>query len=73
MIMMLERGKPIVIGNWGKRWENQVQPVAVQSKLKGMQKEMPVIKDRVRRIPDRIGNYPPDILKGQAHKYNTIN
>jgi hypothetical protein len=37
---MIERGKPIVIGNWGKGWEIQVQLVAVQSKLKRMQKEM---------------------------------
>jgi hypothetical protein len=33
MIMILVKGEPIVIGNRGKGWEIQVQPVAVQSKL----------------------------------------
>jgi hypothetical protein len=37
---MFERGKPSVMGNWGKGWEIQVQLVAVQSKLKRMQKEI---------------------------------
>jgi hypothetical protein len=43
MIVMLERGESLVIGNWGKGWEIQVQPVAVQSKPKkdaGCRKEM---------------------------------
>ena len=39
MIVMLARGKPIVIGNWEKGWGIQVRPVAVQSKLKRMQKD----------------------------------
>jgi hypothetical protein len=38
MIVMLVRGKPIVVGHWGKGWEIQVQPVAVQSKPKRMRK-----------------------------------
>ena len=37
MIVMLERGESLVIGDWGKGWEIQVQPVAVQSKPKRMQ------------------------------------
>jgi hypothetical protein len=37
MIVMLERGGSLVIGDWGKGWEIQVQPVAVQSKPKRMQ------------------------------------
>ena len=34
MIVIFKRGKPIILGNWGKGWEIQVQLGAVQSKLK---------------------------------------
>jgi hypothetical protein len=40
MIVMLERGEANSNRQWGKGWEIQVQPGAVQSKLKRMLNEM---------------------------------
>ena len=35
--MMIERGKPTVMGNWGKGWEIQVQLRRPRSKVSGLQ------------------------------------